>query len=574
MALDNNNSTLDFVVFGWLVLVSITFMIVLLIIAYKRHKYQALRYKQPMYLYALCVFGIVASWSVFIANDHISILNPIRAWSCSLWSYWLSHVFGINMWFTIMIVRLFDKMFIFHKRLSILSDNKKFALKLILSVTTIIVPLEIAVNVSIFGLSEFDDRYFNSCESELEAKLALIAWYGFCYIIFNILFLILERDIHNIYFNEYLTLNHIVAIAQYVFVTNIVLNLTGAIHYTTGRFFYTFNISFLFLFTILRICGYSIYKALINDTQYDENTVTNYVAYYIRYNTLFEMATCHSLYEKYVEYAYVLLKMEQEDPDKKKKRLFEFDNLRECINEISALQYSAKKERKTNKILTDYFSKNAIYILGLDDKERSTVAVGGNFYLARFFIMNRLETYFYGKSFLQIVNEDADKMFQRIKFHKNRGHVKITSNSNKNASNKHSEQQQQQNYQSERDVLDENPKEHRLQEEEQQQQKEDEWDSISINNNTNEYNTQNDKLEFGKTNEIDDDDEEDIELETIDHNTFTYEKLQAKFEKEDENKRLGFLVGGFANLGSGNTMIGISSSNNVIKTSQNQRKNE
>lgn len=406
MALDNEDSIYDYVLLGWLIFVTGILATTFILVVHKRPTFASLRYKQPYYLYGNIVFGVIAIWASFISNDHFSALDPVRRLNCGLWSYWISHVFGLNMWFTLIMLRFVDKMFIFHRALSSLRQQTKTIVKISVFFMLVTFPVMLASHVSFFQLSYYSEEA-HSCTSTLAVKLLLIAWYATCYVAMSFTFLYLERDIHNIYFSEYLSMNHIVGVAQYVFLTNICVNLFGVVQYDYGRFIYTFNISFLFLFTTLRLCGYSLYKALTNDVEYNETIIKNFIAYDLKYLSLRELIPCATLMDGYVEF--VRQRYSNNNNNGKianQSQLFNFENLIACLRKIARVDSSRNPLKKKQSIINKFFVPGCIFNLYMDDERRHEVVKTNDLRLGRKYILEKLDNDFYGVEYLRILNSD------------------------------------------------------------------------------------------------------------------------------------------------------------------------
>lgn len=407
MALDDEDSLWDWLLFGWLLVSSSIIVGIMVIVSLNRNKYILLRYKHPFAIYALGFFGLVSTWSSFIANDHLSIIDSLRQGYCPLWSYWMSHVFGLNMWFTIMMLRLIDKMFILHRSFNHWQDDHKNAVRVFIFFLLIFFPVILSTVVTTGGLSHWNTTT-HSCESSLVAKVLLIVWYCVSFLLFNITFILLEKDIVNIFFVEYLALSHITGIFQIVFIANICVNLFGAIHYNYGRIIYTFNINMLFLFTLLRINGYAIFKVLKKDFKYDEEINTNSVLYNIRYVSVAELMPDPFLSKAYVCFADDNMQTRNASSSYTS-RCFTFNNIVDCINDILQHKHVARNRNAAEKaIISTFFDVNASRAIHVDHASRLTIIINKDLELAYTKLCAILDDDYYGREFLKKLDEGPE----------------------------------------------------------------------------------------------------------------------------------------------------------------------
>lgn len=417
MALDDPDSPWDAAIFVWLIFSTFLMGAIFFILILKRRTYAMIRYRNPGFLYGLVFFGILASWSAFVSNDHLSILDPLRSSiDCSFWSYWMSQTFGVNMWIVIMFQNLIDKTFIFNKRFFWLNYLQKTTIRVVSTGFLMVVPIILSANVTFQKLSKFSVET-HSCESEMIVKLVLIVWYILCFFAFNMTFLSLESQIGDVNFSEYILYNHITGLAQYVFVTNICINLFGVVHYSYGRFLYTFNINLLFLITVLRICGYSIYKILINDTTYYVYESMRFISYDKIYLHIREIAHCQPLMELY--YLYVTKRIEQEysiprpkgssaqnvelNNDGKRFNL-QFTNLSRCFTKIKQMfERKVSSNRvllnKKSSIIAGFFKDESPFKLCFQNEELRKIETSWDFQKASKMILDKMNDSFYGTDF-------------------------------------------------------------------------------------------------------------------------------------------------------------------------------
>lgn len=397
----------DWIMFGWLLINTTMLCLVLAILLYKQKTLILLRYKQPYYLYTLIVFGILTPWFVFISNDHLTVLNGLRAYSCSLWSYWLSHVFGINTWFVVMMLRILDKMFIFHAPLSSWRRSRKIMVRATVFVFMTLPLVILSANVSLANWSRYD-LALNTCTSvHVEQKIFLAAWYTTLFVALNILFRYLEKDIHNAYFVDYMTLNDTSFVAQYVFITNILTNLFGVVYQWYGRSLYTFNISLLFTFTVLRICGKAVFRSLQNIHDdiivIERTTATPTLIYDLQFRSLLELRISNDLLRGYFQHAI----RKTIDP----LRRHQLEHIIECVQTIEQISNSYIPVYQQHAVIVDYFSPGCRFHLGLPLEHHYAVLRTMDVCLARRYLFEYMERHFYGLEYLSMVNGDADLVF-------------------------------------------------------------------------------------------------------------------------------------------------------------------
>jgi hypothetical protein len=402
-----DESVWDWIVFAWLIVNTVMLCVVLTVLLYKRKTLILLRYKQPYYLYALIVFGIVTPWFVFVSNDHLSMLDGVREYSCALWSYWLSHVFGINTWFVLMTLRILDKMFIFHAPVSSWRRSRKILVRASVFVAMTMPLVLLSANVSLANWSRYDTA-LNTCTSvHVEQKVFLAVWYTAMFLVLNILFRYLEKDIHNAYFVDYMTLNDTSFVAQYVFISNILTNLFGAVYQWYGRTLYTFNISVLFTFTVLRLCGKAVFRSLQNIRDdvvvIERTTATPTLIYDLQFRSLLELRISNDLLRGYFQHAI------RKTIDPSRRRQLEY--IIECVQAIEQIQYSYIPVYQQHAIITTYFSPGCRFHVGLLHEQHKQVMRTMDVCLARKYLFEYMERHFYGMEYLAMINGDADMVF-------------------------------------------------------------------------------------------------------------------------------------------------------------------
>lgn len=410
-------SVWDLIVLVCLCINTVLLSVIFIVILCKKQTVAPLRFKQPFYVYGLIVFGITTPWAIFVSNDHLDALDGLQAYDCALWSYWLSHVFGINMWFVFMTMRLLDKLFIFHKPLSSWSSARKLITRATVFLTLTLPLVLLAANVSWAHWSQFDSDLRTCVSVHVETKLALVVWYCLCFVTFNVLFRYVESDIHNAYFVDYMTLNDTSFVAQYVFVANILINLFGVVHQMYGRTLYTLNIVLLFTFTILRLTGKSVWLVFYNlvrcwrksDSLASSPATTTTtmpiktMMYDIQFVSLAELEMSSDLMDGYFDFAH------RKTNDPLRRRQLEY--IINCLRDIAQLSRSYTPIFDQHTIIKQYFSLGCMFDVALPTHQRMKVLSTCDVRLARLYLLDFLQKHFFGTQYLALVNGDAERVF-------------------------------------------------------------------------------------------------------------------------------------------------------------------
>ena len=67
---------------------------------------QELQQKNLPMLWTSSVCGLVWMWSLFVSNEHLPMFRGIQANNCAMWTVWGQYFFGLNMWLTLVNLRL------------------------------------------------------------------------------------------------------------------------------------------------------------------------------------------------------------------------------------------------------------------------------------------------------------------------------------------------------------------------------------------------------------------------------------------------------------------------------------
>ena len=405
----------DYGVLGWLIVYSAGSVGIVAMLERLRKTHAVVRYKQPFHLYGMALFGVVGSWAAFIANDHLieftKVTNTLG--DCSLWSYWMQHVLGITMWMAFVIERVLNRIFVFHPRWSVLHEERKIVARISVFFLVVSGPVIISSLVSYGGLSAFSSAY-NSCQSPIEARLALMVWYIVWLIVFRASFLAIQEQMLALQYSEYMSLTDIWAMSVYVFSCNVCINLFGVDHLVYGRVWYTTNISVLFCFTLLRICGSSLWDVAFKRSS-NQTSLARELALDHQHLSMadfsFQMMTF------YFNYAEVYMKQHVRY-DLLQERLTKLGHLMDCYSQINLMRTGLAKDikKKSESIVAQFFADSPVYYLDLPDAHRAVILKtfaenGGrlDINVTLGYLYQKLCTpEFYGQRFLNLINRHTD----------------------------------------------------------------------------------------------------------------------------------------------------------------------
>ncbi len=100
----------DYITLIYFIISYIIFFSLIIIIYVKKKTYRPLRMKHHKLITFMILAAIIHTLAVFIGNDHFPILkdnnNSIPKFICFLFNFILPYLFGLNIWFYVLVLRL------------------------------------------------------------------------------------------------------------------------------------------------------------------------------------------------------------------------------------------------------------------------------------------------------------------------------------------------------------------------------------------------------------------------------------------------------------------------------------
>lgn len=214
---------------------------------------------------ALILFGfisIIHLISVFVSNDHLEEVRPIRYINCPLWNIWLQNVLGLGPWITILIYRLI----VYARAFSVVKKTTK--LTWIYSSLIMIPIIVISILITIFNGDRIDEDS-QTCHTTLLWKGIMWIWIIYVCVLVYVVIKRYGQSIANNYANEYRELIEILFAGIVLFLIYVFVNIAFGFHSSLWRSVATLSICLLHLIGNLRICIPVIYRLITQGSTYD-----------------------------------------------------------------------------------------------------------------------------------------------------------------------------------------------------------------------------------------------------------------------------------------------------------------
>lgn len=260
----------DTIAFFFLGFYTLFCVLVISLVVYYQKRYAPLRAKSPGKLVAALIFSLVHLWSLIVSNEQIEITKTWSHHNCPAWNFWLPYFIGLNSWFIFMIDRMITYGLVFQNDWDITEWRRIALLKTIIYGFLSMPTLVICILDSAFGMSYYQED-LHACVSTIPVKVCLLTD-----IVIYMFFMALINGYSNLqirlsFFNESRALNHSLLYGFLTLIAFAIINFSGLQSLSFWRSLQLELLLCMYLFCFLRLAGYTLYKAIRNDHQYEED---------------------------------------------------------------------------------------------------------------------------------------------------------------------------------------------------------------------------------------------------------------------------------------------------------------
>lgn len=259
---------LDYIVLAVIVLVSIYFFLNNWYMWKKRATWAPIRGRNPAIVIAMSVASCIHIWSVFIDNDHLSALKGVANSDCSIWGFWFQYMFGLNLWFMFMTMRLLTYGFIFENHMRVTQTNAKQRYRRYVALLYVVPMLMLCTAITITKGTRVSETT-QACQASPIWKGIITGWVGVCIVIMAVLASLLKK-VRQRHFNEWATLRSVVFCAILFLALGALLNFLYLTVFMLGRFLFTMFVVIAHTYAYIRITLPPVYACLRRDTSYLE----------------------------------------------------------------------------------------------------------------------------------------------------------------------------------------------------------------------------------------------------------------------------------------------------------------
>lgn len=257
----------DWIALGYISIVSFAMVFSIIVMLLRGRKYAPLRVKDVPKMIVMAIFGLIHIWFAFMTNEHFPLLNQLQRMECSVFSFWLQYLLGLNMWFVVLILRLETYIWIFSERIRDVTKNQFRATKFMTSIVLTIPLATLFIVLSSTNGSTWDEES-SRCTTALPYKLILLGWIIFEMILLITFFFTLKGILTANYYKEYESLGNIILLGITIIIINGFIVFFGGLSYSIGRSVATILIGTLHIFSLLRIAGLNIWRAATCDKKH------------------------------------------------------------------------------------------------------------------------------------------------------------------------------------------------------------------------------------------------------------------------------------------------------------------
>ena len=306
----------DWIIFGWLVFVSVFIIASSVAIVVKRKRYAPLRTTTTANLLIMGSFGIVHGWSAFLSNQHFEMWLPITLLDCSLWTYWIQFAVGLSGWLIALLNRMLSHGFVLNKNLRYSGRMKRFFWRSVVFLMVFIPIMGICMGITRTGVAVYDPR-MRSCYTPPLWKALVSAWMVWSLVLLCGLNVVVERGTRRSHMSEYKAVRLIVILATLTVMANNLISFTGLVNFSLGRCAYTFLLSFVYLISFAKLSSYKIYKALKDDREYEKRVLSDFRSCVVIYDNVRDLMQAPQLMEKFLDWCH-----DQEAESLSRERIF------------------------------------------------------------------------------------------------------------------------------------------------------------------------------------------------------------------------------------------------------------
>lgn len=248
----------------------------------------------------LIICGIINLWGNFVANEHLNFVIPLHRYSCVLWSFWIIFI-SLSGWFTFMFMRLLYRSYQLHPAFKNLSEEKK---KIICNWVLLLIatPIFSICFYATYNNSSIFDPEKQSCTTESTAKIMVLTWLVTCGLALVVTSIVLERGIRSMWLTEYKSHRKIIAVAIFITLVNICINIFGLQRYMIGRCIFTSLVALLHFYCIAKLLVYKIYKCINRDEDYSKRYAQSILAVDANMYSIKELSNSSAIMDEFMQY--------------------------------------------------------------------------------------------------------------------------------------------------------------------------------------------------------------------------------------------------------------------------------
>lgn len=257
----------DWAVFVYALLGVITLASSVGIIAWKRN-YCPIRTRNAPLLVMMGISGILHVVGALVSDEHFLWLSRVEHSGCVFWNFWVQYFLGLFPWYSCILIRLITYGTVFSDKVSNVGIRRFHKFRWAVPVLIGIPLFTLFLWMSLMNRSYFDG-HLQKCQSYLGFKIGLLIWIVVCGGLLIFLAYLSKKWIRNDYEKEFRVLWPILLVGILVIITNGIIIFLGILGYAYARSFVTANVVTLHVFSMLRLAGYRMYKAVVKDGRYD-----------------------------------------------------------------------------------------------------------------------------------------------------------------------------------------------------------------------------------------------------------------------------------------------------------------
>ncbi len=264
----------DWIALCYISTATVAILISIIIMLIRGGKYAPLRAKDVPKIIVMGIFGLIHIWFAFMTNEHFEFLTRLQRFQCSVFSFWLQYLLGLNMWFIVLVLRLETYIWIFSERTKNVTKLKFRVVQLITTLALTIPLIGLCIIVSSTNGSIWDEGK-RQCTTDILYKFILLGWIVAEMILLITIFFMMKKILTSNYYKEYEPLGNIILLGITIIIVNGFIVVFGGLSYSIGRAIATILIGTLHVFTLFRLAGYTLWKATICDNRYATRFITS-----------------------------------------------------------------------------------------------------------------------------------------------------------------------------------------------------------------------------------------------------------------------------------------------------------